>query len=367
MLKLKMKKTLITATTLFAFILLITNCKVGNQQINIPSQPHEKLSQYQFFEGNLADLKPSERVLPYDLNSPLFSDYAHKARFVWMPEGTSANYTNDRVLDFPTGAVLIKNFYYENDETDPSKGRRIMETRLLVNRGAEWEAIGYIWNEEQTEAFHEVVGDIKEVNWVNTSGQAQMTNYIIPNKNQCKSCHLNGKQQIPIGPKVRNLNKSFVYADGEMNQLEKWAAVGYLKGYDASQVHPKVATWDQEATGTLHERTMAYLDINCAHCHNPTGSANTSGLHLNATAPLDLNVGVYKATVSAGAGTGGYTYSIVPGNPEESIMVYRMGSSNPGAMMPELGRSLVHTEGVALVSEWIKNMEVEAAAPVDLD
>ena len=356
-----MKKAFSISIVLFVLILLIANCQVGNKGITIPIKPHEKLSQYQFFQGNLADLQPSDRVLPYDLNSPLFSDYAHKARFVWMPEGTSATYTTDRVLDFPDGTVLIKNFYYENDETDATKGRRIMETRLLVNRNQDWEAIGYIWNEEQTEAYHEVVGDIKEVKWINTSGQAQTTNYIIPNKNQCKSCHANGKQQIPIGPKVRNLNKNFVYADGSMNQLDKWASVGYLKGYDTDQNHPKVATWDQEDTGTLHERTMAYLDINCAHCHNHTGSANTSGLHLTATNPLDLNLGIYKATVSAGAGTGGFTYSIVPGNPEESIMIYRMSSSNPGAMMPEVGRSLVHTEGVALVSEWIKNMEVDEA------
>ena len=78
-----------------------------------------------------------------------------------------------------------------------------------------------------------------------------------------------------------------------------------------------------------------------------------------ADATLDMALGIYKATVSAGAGTGGHTYSIVPGHPEESIMVYRMNSTNPGAMMPELGRSLIHQEGVALISEWIKEMEVD--------
>ena len=115
----------------------------------------------------------------------------------------------------------------------------------------------------------------------------------------------------------------------------------------------------RDSSGTLHERAMAYLDINCAHCHRREGSANTSGLHLRADAKLDLALGVYKATVSAGAGTGGNTYSIVPGHPEESIMIYRMSSTNPGAMMPELGRTINHTEGIALISDWIKNMEVE--------
>lgn len=355
-----MKKNLLITILLLIFtILIISNCATNNSTIIIPQEPYKKLSQYHFFKGNLADLKPTDRVVPYDLNSPLFSDYAYKARFVWMPKGTSANYTTDKVLDFPKETVLIKNFYYENDETDISKGKRIMETRLLVNRGDEWEAIGYIWNEEQTEAFHEVVGDIKEVNWVNKKGIAQNINYIIPNKNQCKTCHLKGKKQIPIGPKVRNLNKTFTYEDGAMNQLEKWSSIGYLTGYNASIDHPKVATWNDTKTGSLHQRAMAYLDINCGHCHNPNGSANTSGLHLLANAPLDLNLGILKATVSAGAGTGGHTYSIVPGSPEESIMVYRMGSTNPGAMMPELGRTQVHHEGVALISDWIKNMDLE--------
>jgi uncharacterized repeat protein (TIGR03806 family) len=352
-------KKIIIACVLLSLGLFLSQCQSGKKSIQIPTEPYEKLSEYGFFKGDLANLEPSERVIPYDLNSPLFTDYAHKARFVWMPEGTSANYTKGEVLDFPKETVLIKNFYYENDETDASKGKNIVETRLLINRGEEWEAVGYIWNEEQTEAQLEVIGDIKEISWVNEHGAAQNINYIIPNRNQCKTCHLTGKKQIPIGPKVRNLNKNFVYEDGEMNQLEKWASVGYLTGFDTSTEHPKIATWDDEQSGTLHERAMAYLDINCGHCHNENGSANTSGLHLLADANLDMSLGIYKATVSAGAGTGGNTYSIVPGHPEESIMVYRMKSTNPGAMMPELGRTMIHQEGVDLIIDWIKNMDVK--------
>ncbi len=356
-------KKLLFISILLGVGLLIIRCQSGfNKSIKIPAKPYEKLSQYQFFKGGLADLQPNDRVLPYDLNSPLFTDYAHKARFVWMPEGTSANYNADQVLEFPKETALIKNFYYENDETDASKGKKIIETRILINRGVEWEAISYLWNEEQTEAYFDVIGDIKEISWINTSGQSQSIDYIIPNKNQCKNCHTYGNQQIPIGPKVQNLNKTFVYADGKMNQLEKWVSVGYLKGYDPTANHPKVAVWDDEKSGTLHERAMAYLDINCGHCHNQNGPANTSGLHLVADAGLDMSLGIYKATVSAGAGTGGHTYSIVPGNPKESILVFRMNSTNPGAMMPELGRSIVHTEGVDLISEWIEKMEVDESA-----
>ena len=150
-----------------------------------------------------------------------------------------------------------------------------------------------------------------------------------------------------------------------MNQLEKWVQVGYLS--ESPLDVPSVAVWDNSDDYGLHERAMAYLDINCGHCHNPDGAANTSGLTLLADSDLGLTLGVYKATVSAGAGTGGHTYSIVPGDPETSIMVYRMESNNPGAMMPELGRRLVHDEGVALIADWIAAMDVDQfTAPGDM-
>ncbi|PHN03866.1 SO2930 family diheme c-type cytochrome [Flavilitoribacter nigricans] len=351
-------------TSLILIILGMLGAGCGSQSVNVPQTPPEKLSAYGFFAGNPADLQPSAGVLPYDLNTPLFSDYAHKARFVWMPPGKSARYTGAGVLDFPEGTVLIKNFYYENDETAAAKGRRILETRLLIHRGENWEALGYIWDDAQTEAYLKVTGDIKEVAWVNKQGKAQQVNYIIPNKNQCKNCHARAEELVPIGPKVANLNRDFAYADGAKNQLVKWTEVGYLSGYVPEAEHPVLAAWDQPGGGDLQERALAYLDVNCGHCHHPEGAANTSGLTLTAGAKLDRSLGIFKPTVSAGAGTGGNTYSIVPGDPEASIMVYRMRSTDPGAMMPELGRRMVHEEGVALISDWIKSLELENPAQV---
>ncbi len=329
----------------------------GVKKIQVDAEPFEKLSDYGFFDGDLKTLNPAEGVLPYELISPLFSDYSHKSRFVWMPEGASVGYNTAHLMDWPVGAVLIKNFFYYNDETDLSQGRRLIETRLLVNRGEEWDAYGYTWNDEQTEAIYDIIGDIKEVNWVNAEGESMKVDYIIPNKNQCKGCHAYDNKLKPIGPKARNINKDYAYEDGTHNQLAKWAETGYLSGYDANVDHQSVARWDDEESHSLHERSMAYLDINCGHCHNPLGAGNTSGLTLLADSELGLKVGVFKATVSAGAGTGGHQYSIVPGNPDESIMVYRMSSNDPGAMMPELGRRMVHKEGVDLIASWIQDMD----------
>ena len=341
-------------------VVVFGQCKMGNKsgvQSIGEKAAFKTLSEYQFFTGNIADLQPNEGVAPYDLNSPLFTDYAEKLRFVWMPKGRGAEYATVHVLNFPVGAVLIKNFFYHHDERDLTKGRRIIETRLLVNRSNGWEALNYVWNDEQTEAFLNQIGDIKEVSWTTAEGKAMKINYIIPNRNQCKGCHSYKNKFNPIGPKVANLNKNYAYPEGEMNQLEKWASLGYLHGFDPGIDHPKVAQWDDPDSGTLQERAMSYLDINCAHCHNPDGPAHTSGLTLTADQELNMELGIYKAPVATGRGSGGHAYSIVPGQPENSILVYRLKSTDPGAMMPELGRSLVHEEGVALVADWIKSME----------
>lgn len=71
-----------------------------------------KLSDWQLIKSNGAKLKLNTGVEPYELNSPLFSDYAHKLRTVWMPAGQSARWSQDQAFDFPVGTVISKTFYY---------------------------------------------------------------------------------------------------------------------------------------------------------------------------------------------------------------------------------------------------------------
>lgn len=337
------------------FLVLIDCKKVENQKDKLQTELL-KLSEYDFFEGNLAELKPKSDLIPYDLNTSLFTDYAHKSRFLKMPKGAKANYRLDQVLDFPEGTIIVKNFFYYHDERNLDLGKKIIETRLLIKKDIEWESLNYVWNDEQTDAFLDVTGDIIPITWINDKGDQQNINYVIPNKNQCRSCHNYDGKLTPIGPKVANLNKDFMYTTGAENQLMHWSNKGLLDGYDQELSHPKAAEWGNKNI-SLHERAMAYLDINCGHCHNPKGAANTSGLHLVLGNPLDISLGIYKATVSAGAGTGGHTYSIVPGSSATSIMINRMKSLNPGVMMPEVGRTVVHEEGIQLLAEWIDKMD----------
>ncbi len=298
------------------------------------------------------DLQPNQGVIPYDLNTPLFSDYATKRRFVWMPAGTSAQYRRADAFEFPVGTILSKSFSYP----DAAKGgkQKLIETRLLVRTSTGWFGLPYVWNASQTEATLEMAADPVRVSYRHPSGQTFTFDYTIPNANQCKGCHDKAKITVPLGPKARNLNRDLVYATGRSNQLAYWTQIGYLKGAPAPEQTPRAAVWNDPAE-PLEARAQTYLDVNCAHCHNPQGPANTSGLYLTFGQTDPMRLGFHKVPVSAGKASGDLFYDVVAGHPEQSILVHRMESTEPKILMPELGRSLVHQEGVELIREWVRS------------
>jgi uncharacterized repeat protein (TIGR03806 family) len=312
-----------------------------------------KLSDYGFFTGELKNLEPTTGVVHYELNSPLFTDYAFKKRFMYFPEGTSASYSADDVLGFPEGTVLIKNFYYPADFRKPDEDIRILETRLLVLEEGTWKALPYIWNDEQTEAYLEVGGKNIDVMWTHYNGQARTVNYSVPNMNQCKGCHLRGEAVMPIGPTARQLNGSVMGHDE--NQLAQLAHNGWLTGLPPIEQVARLANY-ANTSEALDARARAWLEVNCAHCHRPDGPAKNSGLHLLANTKNPYELGVGKAPVAAGRGSGGRSFDIVPGKPDASILYYRINSDDPGVMMPELGKKLIHDEGVELIRQWINEM-----------
>ena len=210
------------------------------------------------------------------------------------------------------------------------RARRRIETRILYNdpQTKVWVGLPYVWSADQSEATLELVPDP-----VTLEHDHKQFEYTIPNTNQCKNCHENAGVMKPIGPKSRNLDA---------------ASTLRLTG---------VANQKPPAINTLDNRARAYLDINCAHCHNPKGPANTSGLDLSYHQTDPAKIGVCKTPVAAGQGAGTFRFSIVPGHPDESILTHRMKSTAPKVQMPELGRALVHREGVALIGEWIASMK----------
>ena len=181
--------------------------------------------------------------------------------------------------------------------------------------------------------------------------------YIVPDANQCRGCHVTdhtAKLLQPIGPRAWQLNRDYAWWGNGSSQLDNWARAGLLEGFEGGA--PAGVRWFAPGDATLEQRARAYLDANCAHCHNPSGAADTSALHLNVDAPLDRLFGICKPPVAVGRGSGDRPFDIFPGRPGDSIMVFRMQHTDPAIAMPELGRSTVHAEGVQLVSDWIAAM-----------
>jgi uncharacterized repeat protein (TIGR03806 family) len=350
-----------------------------NQAAISAERPPETLSAYRFFR-DIAAREPNAGVTPYDLNTPLWSDGALKFRYVFVPPGQSARYNSARVFEFPVGTVLIKTFAFAADMRQPRENVRLLETRLLIRRADGWIALPYVWNEEQTEARLSPIGAVVPVSFIDADGEALALDWDVPNRNQCKGCHDRNGDISPIGPSARNLNRagddvSFSPWDNQgnnsiprsdpisTNQLDAWVHEGLLAGAPNVRDAPRVPDAFDPASGTVHDRARAYLDVNCAHCHNPEGPAHTSGLDLSWSQTNPAQWGVYKRPVAAGRASAGFAFSIEPSHPERSILVHRMASNDPGVMMPELGRQLVDERAVALMREWIAGMPRDPQAP----
>ena len=326
-----------------------------------------KLSDWNLLSIKGDHLQISDETFVYDLNSPLFSDYAHKLRTIFIPKNQMMTFDPEKTFEFPMKSVITKTFFYEKGmegsvrissswSGDPSeinlKKHRLIETRLLVKHADGWEAIPYIWRDD--EAHLNLTGSIVRLA---LEEEPHSLNYLTPSKNQCKSCHATNHTNgeiLPIGPKARHLNKSSpLYA---VNQIDYLTDKGILSQV-ASTIDKNAVYTDMAAD--LSHRARSYLDINCGHCHNENGAADTSGLLLDYKNHELAELGLCKPPIAAGKGSGGRMYSITPGRPKESIMSYRLSSTHPAAMMPELGRALVDEAGVALINEWISSLPGE--------
>ena len=298
---------------------------------------------------------PIDGVVPYDVISPLFMDHAVKHRFVSLPDGAEIAYTDEGVWELPVGAILIKTFAYLTDARDPSLGERLIETRLLVHEEDGFHPYVYRWDEAQTEATRVRAGARVPVSWIDESGASQSLTYRVPNEAQCEGCHGGMNAIDPLGPKTLQLDRDFDYGAGPENQIDHMTALGLFDrtppAYDA-RAHFEPPT----GTGDIDARARAYLDANCAHCHRVGGSAETTGLWLGSSITDETALGRCRRPIAAGGGTGGFSYDVVPGDPDSSIMLFRVASEEPGIKMPELPSQLSDPNGVAVIREWIAAM-----------
>jgi uncharacterized repeat protein (TIGR03806 family) len=299
------------------------------------------LSVFGFFKGGAE--RPSPMLTPYALATPLFSDYAEKQRFIYVPAGGKLVVEPGGRVKFPVGTALIKSFGYP--QADGKLG--IIETRVLLHRADGWIALPYVWRADGTDAELKL-GGARVPATIRLAGQNdQAISYAVPNKNQCKQCHSSKDKVEPIGPNWSNM------IFNNANDKERLAKQAQ---FPKNALYAE-AVWNDPKSGSIEKRALAYLRVNCGHCHRPSGSASNSGLFFDDMIGGDVTLGIGKRPVAAGRGSGNFDFVIESGHPERSILLYRLKSTDPGISMPEVGRATVHREGVELLEQWIREMK----------
>lgn len=332
--------------------LTISSLSVVN--VNLDSVPYQNLTEYNFFQGSLKDLIPNYGLVPYTLNSTLFSDYAKKKRFIWMPNNTKASYIDDNTpLEFPIGTVLVKSFYYNN--VLPNNETQILETRLMIRKDDGWIFANYVWNDQQNEAALDMSGSFVNLEWLE-DGNNSNVQYRIPAGPECHTCHKVMEVSKPIGPKPRNLNLNYDYDDGTANQLDRLVSLGYLDNTLPGSIS-KVPNYN-DPTEPIDLRIRAYLDINCAHCHSEETHCDYRPMRFSFTDTQDFsNIGVcVSPDTDLGVGLGNI---VEPGDPVNSVLYFRLNSIEESYRMPLLGRTLKDDKGVALINQWINQLSNE--------
>ena len=309
-------------------VILLTSILAGYSAVtpNNSALLLPRLSDYNIFTGNPVALTPGNGFQLYELSTGLFTDYAEKQRLIKLPAGKTITAVNDGLPQFPDGTMLVKTFYYFNDKRDPTKGKRLIETRLLIKNNNQWMAGTYVWDPEQRDAALATSGSNTPVSWIDEQSTTRKISYHIPGTRDCASCHNANNAIMPVGLKVRNLNITVMRDGQSINQLQYLQQVGIMAEVNPQQFSTLPA-WQNEKY-TIRERVRAYLDMNCAHCHSDQGSCARSAVRFAWEIPLA------DTRITA----------------KNKRIVHLMAKGN----MPRTGTTIVDTAALALIKQYFQ-------------
>jgi uncharacterized repeat protein (TIGR03806 family) len=317
-----------------------------------PTHPFPKLLSQTGVFSNLATLTPATGLIPYMVNTILWSDGAVKTRWMALPADTKIHFTPNGEWTFPAGTVFVKNFELPVDDTNPKILRRL-ETRVLVRdtNGTVYGA-SYKWRADDSDADLVIAGLTENIT-VKTADGTRTQRWFYPGRQDCLTCHTPVSGGV-LGVKTRQLNGDFKYPNGETdNQLRTWNHIGLFDTkLDESSI-PRfaklVAITDNAAP--LELRVRSYLDANCSQCHRPGGAEAFFDARFDT--PLK-DQGIINGPVADALGISGAKI-VVPGNVSKSVLFQRV--SITGEMqMPPLAKNVVDQKAVSVIAEWINSL-----------
>ena len=304
--------------------------------------------------GCYADLTtraPAAGLLPYAVQSPLWSDGEEKRRFLVLPEGTTIDPLTPGAWDLPVGTILMKEFALE-EEAGNLASARALETRFLIRRASGWEGYTYQWNAAATDGqlLDGAATASFDVEDPSQPGVPLSHQHYFPSRSDCVHCH-NAAAGRALGLQTAQLNRGYDYGGIVDNQLRAWEHVGLFGGCLAARPAdlPRLAD-PGDPSASVESRARSYLHANCAQCHRPGGPAPTA-IDLRAETALAAT-GVCDALPQAGD-LGVPTARLVrPGHAEESILWLRAAMRGT-EQMPPLATMIADPTGTTVLADWI--------------
>ena len=333
--------------------------RLEREQPATPLPP--RLSEIGAFD-DLATLTPSDGALAYGVQSPLYSDGAHKSRWLALPRGASIGFAETGPYAFPEGSVFIKQFDMALDERRPEQRRRL-ETRFLVSTPAGFYGVSYRWNAAGSDATPVLDGTLETLSVIGSDGSVRAQPYFYPGPSDCLVCHNAGAGHV-LGVRTTQLNGDFVNAGtaGGGSQLLDWSERGMFDTpLDAETIArlPQLAQLDDEQR-SLEERVRSYLDANCSMCHGTSAEIRATWDGRYET-PLSRQH-LIGEPLSGDADLPRGAVVVAPGHPELSALWLRDGSIDPALRMPPLGRQTVDRQWLALLERWIRALPSQGAS-----
>ncbi|MEM7513340.1 MAG: PA14 domain-containing protein, partial [Bacteroidota bacterium] len=313
--------------------------------------------------ANLETLIPSAGIIPYTVNSPLWSDGASKKRWIALPNNGKHDspaekivFDDDQPWQFPEGTVLIKHFELPVDANKPNLSRRLETRFIVIGKNEQHYGLTYRWRTNHKEADLVVDGVEVKVSVKDKNGNTSTQNWSIPSSSDCLTCHTDNAGKV-LGVNTHQLNGNFTYpASGvSSNQLETWSHLGMfnISLADPTDYLSSVPLTAQNAT--TNHKIFSYLDANCGHCHHPTGveGAFDARFHLSYDARKLIN----QAVDGPNSTVGGVV--VKPGKPNESELFIRDNLVG-GIAMPPLAKELIDEPYIAQLRNWINEQKEPA-------
>ncbi|MGB8167451.1 MAG: DUF4082 domain-containing protein [Chthoniobacteraceae bacterium] len=333
---------------------------------NTGGDPPALLSQTGAFESNLTTLTPAAALIPYTVNSPLWSDNAVKSRWMTVPNdgapfsaGETVTFANTGAWNFPIGTVFVKHFELPIDDTNPAVRKRL-ETRFLV-RAADGSYYGltYKWRADNSEADLLPAG-LNEAVTITTATGTRTQTWSYPSRQDCIVCH-NPNAGSVLGLRTCELNGDLTYPGGvEDNQIRTLNSIGLFSTPVSEAAIPTLpkSVSVKDTSATFETRVRSYIDANCAHCHRP------GGVKANFDARFDTPLGsqgLIRGEVQDPLGLIGAKL-IVPSDPAKSMLRHRdslLGTNQ----MPPLARNMVDVEYINVLTQWINSIPPNFTLP----